>query len=65
MENTYTLKPCPFCGSPAELDDISTEDEEYYMIACINPDCGAAASFGDKSETKQGAVDAWNKRKED
>ena len=55
------LKPCPFCGSnQVIIDDISTEDEEYYMIYCET--CGAATSFGDASETKEGATELWNRR---
>ena len=56
------LKPCPFCGAKVAIDDISTEDEDYFMIQCQNEECGAAACFGDESETKEGAARAWNRR---
>ena len=56
------LKPCPFCGCKAVIEDISTEDERYYMIQCKNEECGASACFGDHSTTKKGTTDAWNKR---
>ena len=46
------LKPCPFCGSEATIEDISTEDEYYFMIQCQNEKCGAAVCFGDESETQ-------------
>lgn len=59
-ENKTVLKPCPFCGGEADIEDISTEDEQYYMISCKK--CGASACFGDKSETQVGAVEFWNKR---
>ena len=55
------LKPCPFCGSKkVAIDDISTEDENYFMIQCEK--CFAAACFGDESETQEGAARAWNRR---
>ena len=56
------LKPCPFCGGEVKIEDISDEDGPYFMIACSNKACGAAASFGDKSETEEGATEAWNTR---
>ena len=56
------LKPCPFCGSEATIEDISTEDEYYFMIQCQNEKCGAAVCFGDESETQEGAARAWSRR---
>lgn len=59
-ENKTELKPCPFCGGEVDIENISTEDEQYYMVSCKK--CGAAICFGDKSETQVGAIEAWNKR---
>ena len=56
------LKPCPFCGAKVAIEDISTEDETYFMIQCENQKCSAAACFGDESETQEGAARAWNRR---
>lgn len=57
------LKACPFCGSQqVSIEDISTEDETYFMIQCENEECYAAACFGDESETQEGAARAWNRR---
>ncbi len=61
----YTLKPCPFCGGQADIEDISNneiEDDEYYMICCKS--CGASACFGDYSITKDGAIRKWNRKVE-
>lgn len=59
----YTLKPCPFCGGQADIENIGSgevEDEYFYMISC--EECGASACFGDDSETKDGAISKWNRR---
>ena len=26
------LKPCPFCGGKAVLEDLDFEDKEYYVV---------------------------------
>lgn len=62
MENKRELKPCPFCGGKARIEDISTEDEKYYMMQCTNDECGASACFGDHSTSKSKAIAAWNRR---
>lgn len=49
----YTLKPCPFCGGQADIENIGSgevEDEYFNMISC--EECGASACFGDDSEPK-------------
>lgn len=55
------LKPCPFCGGKAKITDTNTEDKQhFYYIQCTK--CGAAACFGNESETKKDAIKAWNRR---
>lgn len=51
------LKPCPFCGSTAELLHTKTWD---YFVRCT--DKGCAARTRQYHENNVGAVDAWNKR---
>lgn len=53
------LKPCPFCGSPAELTHTKTWD---YYVRCTNKSC--AARTRQYHENDAGAVNAWNKRTE-
>ena len=60
------LKPCPFCGGKAHIEDISEPDDmgPIWMILCKK--CGASASFGMDGcdATKVEAVDSWNRRAE-
>lgn len=53
------LKPCPFCGSPAEL--LHTKSWDYF-VRCA--DKGCAARTRQYHENDVGAVDAWNTRAE-
>ena len=50
------IKPCPFCGTDAELIFI----KGVYGVCCNNEnDC--AASVGD-FPTEEDAINAWNRR---
>lgn len=48
------LKPCPFCGGEAIVDGC---DDTLWIVIC--KECNA--SIGHK-ETKEEAIEAWNKR---
>lgn len=53
------LLPCPFCGSPAELDDLGDPQDDS-MVSCTNQRrCGVQqiARFNPES-----AAAAWNTR---
>lgn len=57
------LKPCPFCGSVADIvEDIS--GRKAYHVACRNSKCfmGMGLPIWCKSEIE--AVKAWNRRAE-
>lgn len=57
LKISKSLKPCPFCGGKAELE----EDMGYpYVVSCKN--CGARVNSLEND--KKGSVDAWNRRKE-
>lgn len=50
-----SLKPCPFCGSPAEKDfDWNDDGDRNYFVFCSNTNCSAS----------QVAIDIqdWDKR---
>ena len=53
------LKPCPFCSHQKTYiyHDIDSELGTAFAIVCDK--CGATGPFED---TKQQAIDAWNKR---
>ena len=53
------LKPCPFCGSEAWIEDWVDGCEGNYRIECSNYDCDVrTATHGTLDE----AVKRWNKR---
>lgn len=55
---TENLKPCPFCGSEAELRFSEGESgKRYYWIPCKK--CSCCQTIFD---TPQEAVSAWNSR---
>lgn len=55
---TEQLKPCPFCGSEAELRFSEGESgKRYYWIPCKK--CSCCQTIFD---TPQEAVSAWNNR---
>lgn len=58
----YPLKPCPFCGAPAEFVEYHPEDgwrtEEDYMICCT----GLAHHQLDYISDKQDLMEIWNER---
>lgn len=48
------LKPCPFCGGDAQIDEICGEE---YSAECKN--CEIGTYF---NTDKQKVIDAWNRR---
>lgn len=58
------LKPCPFCGGEAELqDDISREDRMFYRAVCSDIEC-QGHYCNDWSMMQGMAIDRWNTRAE-
>jgi hypothetical protein len=57
---TEKLKPCPFCGEKATIEDCSYYDEKKSWSAmCGNPSCFA---YTETHKTKSLAIERWNKR---
>jgi hypothetical protein len=50
----HRVKPCPFCGSSAEVDWVE-EEPRTWVITCMNLEC-AAKIIG------ANGLEAWNKR---
>lgn len=61
---TDELKPCPFCGGEAELqDDLWREDKVFYRAVCGDMECqGHYCNYW--SMTPEEAARRWNTRHE-
>ncbi len=53
------LKPCPFCGSPAEMEN--GRNDRPWVVECPNRDCHAQP-FMDHADSRFEAIAAWNTR---
>ena len=54
------LKPCPFCGSKAEIEH--KRNLLTWIVQCSNQSCPASYMIGADYETEEQAIDAWNRR---
>ncbi len=59
IEMTKELKPCPFCGGEAKVENFEPW-ESLYWVGCKK--CG---STGERSKSLAGAINAWNRRVSD
>lgn len=50
---------CPFCGHTARIATFCLDGDEWYQALCDS--CGTGSYF---NETKQGAMDAWMKKRD-
>jgi len=53
------LLPCPFCGSPASLNESS----RGFWVCCTGESCDAGNVHD--NWTKEGAIEIWNRRDSD
>jgi|GEM_PF-4899919 len=57
------LKPCPFCDSPAHIEDMSAElhgqPDPWFSVLCENPQCAARTN---QWYPETAAINAWNAR---
>jgi Restriction alleviation protein Lar len=66
------LLPCPFCGSPAELELDSDHHGEWFNLGCSNhwekvrepakPCVGGRLFYTEPLEERDAAISAWNSR---
>lgn len=64
------LKPCPFCGSPAEIKVIESKRGRFSVIRCKSLDCymgfpGEFISWNNGGTDERSALrltTAWNRR---
>lgn len=61
------LKPCPFCGSKAELRELTYQDTTLFGIFCVEDlkPKNQHGHFIDNYASKQEAIDTWNRRADD
>jgi Lar family restriction alleviation protein len=53
------IKPCPFCGSEAKIQD-AFYDCMHYWVQCTNDDCKAQS--WSQEDSPDGAIERWNRR---
>jgi Lar family restriction alleviation protein len=53
------LKPCPFCGSRAQLNEYYGRESTHFIARCVS--CEAQIYGTDKRKT----IEAWNRRAKD
>lgn len=51
------MKPCPFCGGPAEMVDNNSFFPNSYFVGCWW--CGARTNYEHRKEI---AAELWNRR---
>lgn len=61
--NEQNLKPCPFCGGRAKLEDYGLNGN-FVVVHCL--DCGAMTRlFAKGIRLGETAFEAWNRRTAD
>lgn len=55
------LKPCPFCGSEAEVG-YAINDYNRWGVQCKSCGCVVEVGFGEYDDTLEEAAKAWNRR---
>lgn len=57
------LKPCPFCGGDADIDEFEGKLlETVFAASCNNDDCPIGHKDHGSWPTKTDALNSWNKR---
>jgi hypothetical protein len=59
-ERENALKPCPFCGGPAEMEQGGRGGPHPYVVRCNGYSCFATPTV--TGPTPELAAEAWNTR---
>lgn len=59
---TEELKPCPFCGYRAYIEEDRINGKVQEWVECANPRCGAMGPMWRKCREHKLAVKYWNQR---
>lgn len=63
MKKTPTLKPCPFCGKPAQLIEDADHHGGFFELGCPDTECPAHWTFyTDPIDERDAAIAKWNTR---
>lgn len=57
------LKPCPFCGSKAEIEENSNIYSKAFRVKCTN--IYQCAIKQDQWNLKEKSIESWNRRVND
>jgi Lar family restriction alleviation protein len=61
MKNKIKLKPCPFCGSKAQIGSFDWERGTSWFVECsVENLCNVQPKA--QASSKQQAIAAWNRR---
>ena len=61
MSEEIKLKPCPFCGSEAELLEDAYGSRRFWFVACHAVSC-KIGPHTHRCDTPQEAAELWNRR---
>ena len=57
------LKPCPFCGGEAEVNEDRLDGYTIFIVSCENSKCPVIVETMHRAgNTKAQAIEAWNRR---
>jgi Lar family restriction alleviation protein len=67
IDDSDRLKPCPFCGGAAEIDQVRSEsgddpNEGGYFIACLACDASTGLRFACGEDPRPMLMEQWNRR---
>lgn len=64
MSVEWTILPCPFCGAPASIEEITAYQGVMFSVGCDSTSEGECMGYQlfQTFNTRGDAITAWNKR---